>query len=74
VHTEAHQSSDIHELAFFLASLLCVCWRTQDLCCCCGWCWLRKVSFSCFRQFPDDYDRTCLCDFPFTRLVYVTQE
>jgi len=74
VHTEAHHSSDIHEPAFLLASVLCMCCRTQDLCCCCGWFWLGKVSFSCFSHFPDDYDRTSLCDFPFNCLVYVTQE
>jgi len=73
VHTKAHHSSDIHEPGFLLTSLLCMSWRSQDLCCCCGWCWLGNVPFSCFRNFPDDYDQTILGDFPFTYQVYFTQ-
>jgi len=53
VHTDVHHSYDIHESDFLLAPLMCMCWRTQDLWCCCGWCWLGNVSFSCFRNICD---------------------
>jgi hypothetical protein len=34
--------------------------------------WERDVQMS--QAFFDDYDRTSLCDFPFTSLVYITHE